>query len=195
MSKTFFISDLHFGHKKVLSYDNRPFTAIEDHDRELIARWNRTVSDADDVYILGDISWHNAAKTAEILQSLKGSKHLIIGNHDEDLLISKAVRDQFVEITDYKELPLDKHLRIVLCHYPIPCFKKHHRGWFHLYGHVHVSFEANMMEHLRYEMETLHEAPCNMYHVGCMMPYMNYTPRTLDEIIAACGAYRQENQK
>ena len=187
MAKQFFISDLHFGHKKVLSYDNRPFTSIEAHDQELISRWNKAVTNQDEVYILGDISWYSSAKTIEILKRLNGRKHLITGNHDEDLLISSEFRKQFASIHDYYELPLDKYRKIVLCHYPIPCFKKHHRGWIHLYGHVHVSYEANMMEHVKYEMESLYEAPCNMYHVGCMMPYMDYTPRTLDEIIAECG--------
>ena len=39
------------------------------------------------------------------------------------------------------------------------------------------------MEHDKYLMETLYNYPCNMYNVGAMMPYIDYTPRTLDEII------------
>ena len=27
----------------------------------------------------------------------------------------------------------------------------------------------------------------NIYNVGCMKPYMDYTPRTLDEIIVGAG--------
>ena len=70
----------------------------------------------------------------------------------------------------------------MLCHYPIPCFKNHYYGWYHLYGHVHSSFEWNMMEHNRYLMQELYGIPCHMYNVGAMMPWMDYTPRTLDEI-------------
>lgn len=40
-----------------------------------------------------------------------------------------------------------------------------------------------MMEHIKFQMEELYDKPCNMYNVGAMMPYMNYTPRTLEEII------------
>ena len=58
-------------------------------------------------------------------------------------------------------------------------------GSFHLYGHVHNSFEWNMMEHDKYLMEELYTTPCQMFNVGAMMPWMDYTPRTLDEIIAA----------
>jgi len=32
-------------------------------------------------------------------------------------------------------------------------------------------------------MENLYDRQCEMYNVGAMMPYMDYTPRTLDEII------------
>ena len=34
----------------------------------------------------------------------------------------------------------------------------------------------------------------NFINVGAMMPYMNYTPRTLDEIIAGDEAYRQTDE-
>ena len=55
--------------------------------------------------------------------------------------------------------------------------------WVHLYGHVHNSFEENMIQHFRYEMGALYDKPCHMYNVGAMMKYMDYTPRTLEEII------------
>lgn len=179
----YYISDLHFGHKNSLSFDNRPFADIEIHDQAIINNWNNTVSIDDDVYILGDISWHNATKTIEIFKSLNGRKHLIKGNHDSKLLRNRELQSLFVEICDYKEIPLDNGRGIVLCHYPIPCFKNHYYGWIHLYGHVHNSFECNMMESVKRQMEELYNIPCLMYNVGVMMPYMDYTPRMLEEIM------------
>ena len=41
------------------------------------------------------------------------------------------------------------------------------------------------MERVKYEMVALYDKPCNMFNVGCMIPYMDYTPRTLEEIIEA----------
>ena len=70
----------------------------------------------------------------------------------------------------------------MLSHYPIPCFKNHYYDWYHLYGHVHSSFEWNMMERTKYEMTELYDKKCKMFNVGCMMPYMNYIPKTLSEI-------------
>lgn len=179
----YFISDLHFGHKNCLAFDNRPFLTIEDHDEYIIKTWNETVGVDDDVYILGDISWYNSTKTIEIFKHLNGNKHLIKGNHDAMLLKNQELRNLFVEITDYKELYIDNNTSIVLCHYPIPCFKNHYYGWYHLYGHVHTSFEWNMMQRIKYEMESLYDMKCHMYNVGCMAPYINYIPRTLEEII------------
>ena len=181
----YFIADMHFGHKNVLSFDNRPFKDIEEHDNTLITNWNNKVKEDDDIYIIGDISWHNASKTIDIVKSLNGVKHLIVGNHDRSLLKIKDFRSLFAEITDYKELLLPDRKGIVLCHYPMPCFKNHFYEWYHLYGHVHSSFEWNMMERVKREMKELYDKPCNMYNVGCMMPYMGYTPRMLEEILVA----------
>ena len=78
----------------------------------------------------------------------------------------------------------DRGRHVVLCHYPIPCFRNHYYGWWHLYAHVHRSFEANMTEHHKSVMEALYDQPHLSYNTGAMMPYMGYTPRTLDEIAA-----------
>jgi len=181
----YFIADLHFGHKNVLSFDARPFKTIEDHDVVLITNWNDIVGLDDDVYILGDISWYNATKTIEIFKQLNGKKHLIVGNHDNKLIKNKELQKEFEEICNYKELDIGKGNICVLSHYPIPCFKSHYYGAYHLYGHVHNSFEWNMMKRFKYELEELYTVPCNMYNVGCMIDYMGYRPRTLDEIVNA----------
>lgn len=81
--KTYFVSDLHFGHASMISTSTkRPWTDLESMTRDLIANWNATVTNADTVYILGDLFWtHESAH--EVLPHLKGRKILIRGNHDE----------------------------------------------------------------------------------------------------------------
>lgn len=175
----FYISDTHFGHKNCMAFDARCFKDVEEHDQTLIERWNETVGYDDDVYHLGDVSWHNSTRTLEILNQLNGRIHLIKGNHDNKILKNRDIQNRFVEITDYKEIN-DNGKDIVLCHYPIPCFKNHFYGWYHLYGHVHTSFEYNMMKRCRYEMEELYRKPCNMYNVFCGL--FEYKPATLTEI-------------
>lgn len=182
---TFYIADLHFGHKNCLAYDNREFPSIEAHDNTLIERWNSAVGLDDDVWILGDISWYAPQKTIEIFRSLNGHKHLCIGNHDHKLLKNRELRSLFDEVTPYKELQLTQDCGVVLCHYPIPCYNNHFRGWYHFYGHVHNSFEWQMMKQVQYQMRDLYERPSHMYNVGCMIPGMDFTPRTAEEILAA----------
>ena len=181
----YFISDTHFGHKNCLAFDNRPFNTIEEHDEYLINAWNEVVGIDDDVYILGDISWHNNSRTIEIFKQLNGRKHLIKGNHDGGLLKNATLRSLFVEITDYKELDIGDGYgkSVILSHYPIPCFKNHYYGWYHLYGHVHNSFEWHMMENVKRQMTELYDKQCEMYNVGAMIPYMGYQPKTLKQII------------
>lgn len=179
----YFIADTHFGHENALRFDNRPWTDIHVHDLEIIKRWNDTVEIDDTVYILGDISWHNSTKTIEIFKQLNGHKVLIKGNHDNRILKNRELQALFLEICDYKELDLGNKKGLVLCHYPIPCFKNHYYGWYHFYGHVHNSWEWNLMQRVKKKMVDLYHVPCNMFNVGCMMDHMNYTPRTFEEII------------
>lgn len=181
MPEKFYISDWHYGHKNCLAFDNRPFTTIEQMNTALVERWNSVVKPGDSVYVLGDMFWCNADTAIPILNSLAGEIFLVKGNHDRCHI--KRFVDQFVKVSEYMEIE-DKDRKVVLCHYPIPCFKNHFYGWYHLYGHVHNSFEYNMMEHTKFLMKELYDRPCNMFNVGAMMPWMGYTPRTLDEIIS-----------
>lgn len=78
----YFTSDLHFGHAKAIRYCKRPFASLEEMDRSLIDNWNSVVSKEDTVYVVGDFSFYNKAKTKAIVEQLNGTKVLILGNHD-----------------------------------------------------------------------------------------------------------------
>ena len=62
-------------------------------------------------------------------------------------------------------------------------------------GHVHQMKEYEYLKELRKVIKANasgYGTPNGNYiNVGAMMPYMNYTPRTLDEIITGDEAYRQ----
>ena len=182
MDQIFYIADWHYGHANCIHFDNRPFKNVEEMNEALIANWNNVVSTGDVVYILGDMFWCNTTEAIAVLDRLNGVKFLVQGNHDR--CHDAQFRSKFAKIDEYMEIK-DGDRNVVLCHYPIPCFKNHYYGWYHLYGHVHTSFEASMMEHDKYLMQELYEKPCNMFNTGAMVSYMNYTPRTLDEILAA----------
>lgn len=81
-NRVFVIADTHFGHKKVIEFENefRPFQTIEEHDDELVYRWNNTVNKNDTIWHLGDVLFGRGA--FETLKRLKGVKKLVLGNHD-----------------------------------------------------------------------------------------------------------------
>lgn len=81
-NRVFIIADTHFGHKNVIQFEaeHRPFSTIEEHDDELVRRWNDTVRKNDTVWHLGDVLFGEAA--FDTLARLNGVKRLVLGNHD-----------------------------------------------------------------------------------------------------------------
>lgn len=82
--EVFFTSDLHFGHKNVLKFDQRPFFTVSEMDNALIENWNKKVRQGDLVYVLGDMFWNSEVEYVQnILKTLNGQIVLIKGNHDK----------------------------------------------------------------------------------------------------------------
>ena len=188
----YYISDLHFGCQN--KFEGRTF----EHDKIIKSRWNAVVNNNDNVYILGDIGKEGSNKDneylCEIISTLKGNKHLIQGNHEK--LKDNRLRQLFVEITPYKEI-IDNYgglnHGLVLCHYPILFWNGQHKGWIHLYGHVHMSDEWDVYKQsLSYVNDYFKDKTLKgytdcpqskAYNVGASLPYINWTPKTLKEII------------
>jgi len=190
VSKIFYISDLHFGHKNIIRYDNRPFRTTEEMDKALIDNWNRVVSNEDTVYILGDISWYDTNKTIEIIKQLKGRKILIKGNHDKSGI---EFYQCFHRMENYAEV-VDGTTKVTMSHYPMPFWNGQFRDSVHLYGHIHNSHQWNIMESWLDETRQLQDIPMRAYNVGCMMDWIRYTPRTLDEIIKGYEVYHKQTK-
>lgn len=140
----FFTADLHFGHQAVIGYANRPFGGAEEMNRELVRRWNETVTQDDIVYVVGDFSFLTARMTDGIVKNLRGTKVLIRGNHDGKNCRSFAL--VFHEVT----MKLAGET-VRLCHYP---YSGDHTGedrylerrprddgkWL-IHGHVHNAWK------------------------------------------------------
>lgn len=81
--KTWFTSDEHYGHEKILQYCSRPWRDTKAMQAALIGRHNEVVGKEDEVFHLGDVFWgDNWKQLAAILKRLNGAHHLILGNHD-----------------------------------------------------------------------------------------------------------------
>lgn len=182
--KIFFTSDLHFGHEKVIRFDNRPFNTVEEMDEEMIKRWNAKVGKGDIVYVLGDFIWKAATNEAvSIIRRLNGQIILIKGNHDR-FLHNAAAKKALAGIKDYDDICVTLEdgttRRCILSHYFIPFYNGHRYQAIHLHGHSHFTEES--AEEVRITTELNEKGyDLKIYNVGCM--YWNYTPVTLDEIL------------
>ena len=134
----FYTADLHFNHKKIIEYCNRPFSNIEDMNNTIINNWNNKVSKNDTVYILGDFGYVQGKEAKEILSKLNGNKYLIIANHDKFLNDKSFNKNSFKDIYYYCELK-DCNKKVVLFLYPIFEWNGYYHNSIHLFGHVHIS--------------------------------------------------------
>ena len=191
----YYISDLHLFHKNVTragkDFDDRPFDDLEQMHNLIKEKWNSKVTNGDTVYILGDMAMRGTQEDLiAYVSTLRGHKILVRGNHDD--IRDLRYKQLFDEICDYKEIQdtlNGETVRLVLCHYPILMWRDQHRGSILLYGHVHNSIEEYYSKKCLREMNNEDffdsRAGDNMlraYNVGCMMPYMDYEPKTLSEI-------------
>lgn len=192
----YYISDMHFFHKNVTkegnNFDNRPFNSLTEMHQYMKEKWNSKITNGDTVYILGDIAIRGTnEELIALVAQLKGRKVLIKGNHDD--VSDMRYKNVFEEIYDYKEITdyVDQDTyKLVLSHYPILMWNGQHRGTIHLYGHTHNTYENEFYQEClrKLNMEMLMRSEkcydiARAYNVGCMMPYMNYEPRTLKEIL------------
>lgn len=154
----YFTSDLHLGHRAIISMANRPFENVEEMNRVLIDNINRTVKQEDTLYILGDLCYRIKVDEANELISQINCKnrYLLIGNHDKQYDPSL-----FVEMKDFMKLsvatPTGANVQVALMHYPLMSWPHEYHGGIHLHGHIHsegTEYNARMRDEgiLRYDV-------------------------------------------
>lgn len=189
--KVRFISDMHFEHANVIKFDNRPFKDIDEMREQMIERWNNVVAPGDLTYVLGDMIW-TVNSVENILPKLNGQIILIKGNHDNHLVKGGRFKKYFAAIKDYDDITVDmedgKKKRVILSHYFMPFYNGHRYGAILLYGHSHVTEESDMEREI-VKLIRSKGLDFDGYNVGACYPYMDYIPRTLDEIITGAKKY------
>ena len=185
----YYTSDLHLGQDSILQtgrFKERPFNTQEEMWRVMIDNWNEKVKKSDDVYILGDIGGYTLDQMRiEVIDKLRGRKHLILGNHD---MLSPDIKRRFVEIANYKEITdksSGKSVRLALSHYPILIWNEMFKGRVLLYGHLHNTrdeylFQKALLEYNKDRCGAFgREKDAAAYNVGCML--WGYTPMSYEE--------------
>ena len=157
MSEQIYVtSDLHFGHDREFIWKARGYNSVDEMNEDYVHKWNITVDNNDDVYVLGDLMLGDKSNI-EFIKRLKGRIHIVLGNHDT------PTREAM-----YKELPnvvevawaikLDyRKYHFYMSHFPTltgNLEKEYLRQMtLNLYGHTHQN--TNFYEDRPY-----------MYHVG-----------------------------
>ena len=138
--RTFITSDLHFGHKNIMSFCPQSRARFRNDvnymNEQMVAEWNSIVQPDDLVYILGDVAFLPAQKAAEYMNRCNGRKILVQGNHDRKTLNDPSFRRCFEEVHHYLDINYNGH-KCVMFHYPIAEWDQMHRGSLHFHGHLH----------------------------------------------------------
>ena len=160
----YYISDPHFGHEKIISLCERPFSSSEEMDLEMLSRFNQRVGFDDELWIIGDFSCSFKAENTDYLNSifwrLNGKKHLVIGNHDTSEVLNlpwETIHDQ-VEVRDEDAV-------FFLNHYPMMTWPGARNGACNLFGHIHNNW------------------PGSLNSANMSVEHWNYTPATAIEIL------------
>lgn len=196
----YFIGDLHLCNKNQtnegkFNHDGRPFETVAEMNKTIIANHNKRVTNGDTTIFVGDMSMRGRSdELVALVAQMRGKKILVKGNHDDtsDYRYAKL----FDEICDYKEMTISfggKAYKVCIMHYPILCWKDQHRGTILLYAHTHNSVEDDFFQECVARMNKSEDLSLRRHggqkilaiNVGCMKDYMNYTPRTLQELLTA----------
>ncbi|MBL4940500.1 MAG: hypothetical protein JKY81_02410 [Colwellia sp.] len=134
MSKVYFTSDWHFGHKNINKFRCknkgffRDFEDEADHCAWLIEEVLLKVRKRDTIYMLGDMAFNEDA--LRVIGSLPGRKVLIKGNHD----VKKS--DYYSKVYDLV-YGIHRYKHLWLTHAPI--HPSELRGKFNFHGHTHFN--------------------------------------------------------
>lgn len=175
-----FTSDLHFGHRNVIRFCNRPFADEKEMGLNLIDNWNNVVGVDDIVFVLGDTFWFNDSRSIKKLLSQLNGKDIYIlpGNHD-DFDAYHRVDDPRIHLCNdvvvcWVSRELCKKCEIWMSHYPMMTWPHRENGAYQFFGHIHS--KPGRFEGVDQDLP-LH---WNQADVGC--DFWNYSPVALEEL-------------
>jgi len=157
-------SDLHFFHKNIIEFSDRPYDNVEQMNEHLVANHNDYVG-ANDISIwVGDVGFANETKINELLDQCSGYKILILGNHDFHRR-KRPLKLNFDE-THLCYLMDTPEVGLFFTHYPM--YNIPEGPWVNIHGHLHA-FPKSDSGHPR--------------HINVNCEIQEYKPKLLDDII------------
>lgn len=143
--KIYLTSDLHLCHDREFIWGPRGFKSVEEMNNAIVQNWNGVVAPYDHVIVLGDLMLNNDERGLYLLKQLRGTIHVIRGNHDSDSRVVKYCNCHNVNNTviPYADVLEYDGYKFYLSHYPTVCDnfnegKPLKRRVVNLCGHTHV---------------------------------------------------------
>lgn len=188
-----FTSDLHFNHRNICKYSNRPFSSVKEMNEVLIQNWNRMVRPEDSIWHLGDFAFGPISFTKKILECLNGEINLIYGNHDQEIIKHLDVICNDIKTAQYyKEFTYNKQ-KFILFHYGMRVWNSSHHGSIMLHGHSHGSLpphgkSVDVGVDAPFIIPPINEFPLGTigqenYTTNSIKQKEDYRPVSIDEVI------------
>ncbi len=195
----YYIGDMRYCGRVNDRYDVRPFENAGEMNMELSKRWNAIVKPTDIVYVLGNMCCGRPSMWEEYVGSLTGRKVLITGEFDY-VRLRASVYHLFDYITPYTETT-DHNRRIILCHYPILQYHKCNRTNTFMFYSQSRNIEVKMQTYKivqKIRNKYYNGATYNVgqvINVAANQPYMDFTPRTLEQLTIELDSGRMYNER
>ena len=165
---TKYIADLHLYDSYSVDWRSYLSLSLDDYAKYLVQEWNNSTEDSDVVIIAGDVG-HLCPMTLEVLQQLKGTKILVIGNHD--VTWGNMLYDNRLFAGTHEQI---LNNGIFVAHKP-DVVRPANCTYF-VHGHHHTYEPLSMRSCLKdYARDT--------YRLNCAADLIGHRPRTLQSLI------------
>lgn len=174
----FICSDLHLGHEKCITEFKRPdgsrlrdFKDVEEMNETIINNINKTVSDSDRLFVLGDCVINK--KWIPLLAEIKCKNSILVGgNHDQHYDLLKPHFKKIVGCIEYSDC--------ILTHIPVHTsqmsrFKKN------IHGHLHGNHVMKIGHDKRKTMMAIRDER----YINVCVEQTNFTPVPLKDLCNA----------
>lgn len=136
MSRTYFSSDWHLGHKNILRWRTQ-FKDISEHDRCIIENHKKVITKRDRLIVLGDVAFtKEALSSVDEIQCEK--KILVLGNHCTEGRGDITIEDLLLVFDEVHSMKKGSYQKVGFWMTHCPMHPSELRGKpFNIHGHTH----------------------------------------------------------
>ncbi len=166
---TFWTSDPHFGHVRIIDLCGRPFDSVTEMNDTIVSNFNERATEDDRIMLLGDACMGKLDESLKMIDAIRAKVVLVVGNHDRPSLAmqrkgnraEKIGREAARYMQHFSGIVLDSQVythavggfEFAVSHYPYtgdhgdqdryPELRPKDRGRPLLHGHVHELWKTN----------------------------------------------------